>query len=62
MQHKYNETSLEGLAIKKQGVEGMAKLVLEGQDICLERKSISLRQYFGQQFKQKALQTWIICD
>lgn len=60
MQRKYNETSLGGLAIKKQGVEGMAKLVLEGQDICLERKSISLRQYFGQQFKQKALQTWII--
>lgn len=28
-QHKYNETSLGSLAIKKQGVEEMAKLVLE---------------------------------
>lgn len=43
-QHKYNETSLGGLAIKKQGVEEMAKLVLEEHDICLEQESFSLRQ------------------
>lgn len=45
MQHnKYNETSLGALAVKKQRLGGMAKGVLQGQDICLEQKSISLRQ------------------